>query len=297
MDLNPRVLRYLLTVVDEGHFGRAADRLFISNPTLSQQIRKLERQLGVTLLDRTRHPVVPTEVGAEFIRHARGSLEAGDRAVAATARYRRRSTRHIRIGFVGPVAGPLTRPILDGFAEAEPGARLELVEVPQRHLLPAVRQGRIDASFLRPPVGDPDGRIRLDPVLTEPRVALMPARHRLAAREQLRIADLRDLPHIAFAQVDPAWMRWWAVDPRPDGTPVRYGPEVRTLEEQLEAVASGLGIAINPISVAAAHPRTDVVHRIITDIEPSQMLLCTRRNDTAPLVQRLRELTLKIAAC
>ncbi|WP_300017621.1 LysR family transcriptional regulator [Pseudonocardia sp.] len=97
-DLNLHLVRYLVTVVDEGHFGRAAARLYVSGPALSKQIRTLERKVGAELLDRVAHPVVPTEAGHRFLPDARTALAAADRAVAAVEAHRRAADGVLRLG-------------------------------------------------------------------------------------------------------------------------------------------------------------------------------------------------------
>ncbi|WP_020658252.1 LysR family transcriptional regulator [Amycolatopsis benzoatilytica] len=287
MDLNLHLVRYLVAVADEGHFGRAAERLFVSAPALSQQIRKLERSLGAELLDRTAHPVRPTAAGGLFLAEAREALAAADRAVAAVESYRRELAVSLRIGFMN-ATGPHLRRLTDRLRREIPSLSVELVELAWSRQASAVREGAVDAAMVRPPVTDLAG-LRLDLVHREARIVAVPVTHRLASREAVRLRDLDGEPHLTADDADPAWVRWWACDPRPSGVPVRYGPSVRTLDEMLEAVAGGQGIVITGSFVAEGYRHPEVAFVPVSDVEPCPVSLCTRADDTSTLVAALRE--------
>jgi DNA-binding transcriptional LysR family regulator len=287
LDLNLRLVRYVAAVVDEGHFGRAARRLHVSAPALSQQVRKLERTLGVALLDRSAHPVRPTPAGERFLREARVALDAADRALAAVSAHRREEAAALRLGFMTAPAGWRIRELLDALRREVPAVSVELVEVAWAEQTTAVRDGLVDASLVRLPFSSTSG-LRFDPVHVEPRVVALPARHPLAGREAVQLAELDGEPHVTDDEADPAWVRWWACDPRPSGAAVRYGPSVRTIEGLLEAVASRQAIAITGAFVAASYRHPDVRFVPVADVEPGVLALCTRAADRAPLVGALR---------
>lgn len=287
MDLNLHLVRYLVAVVDEGHFGRAAARLYVSGPALSKQIRALERSLGVELVDRSAHPVVATEAGRTFLAEARGALAAADRAVAAVEAHQRAAAGVLRLGFMTAATGTHTRRILDLLQRDVPSASVQLVQLAWPDQADAVRAGSVDASLVRPPITDTDG-LRLDVVRHEPRVVALPAGHRLAARTVVELAELDGEPHVTDDETDEDWVRWWACDPRPSGVPVRYGPTVHTMDELLEVVAAGDAIAITGSSVVDSHRHPEVVFLPVTDVEPCPISLCTRIDDRSPLVAALR---------
>ncbi|GAA4882827.1 LysR family transcriptional regulator [Pseudonocardia benzenivorans] len=288
MDLNLHLVRYLVAVVDEGHFGRAAARLYVSAPALSQQVRKLERAVGAELVDRSTHPVRPTEAGARFLAEAREALAAADRAVAAVDRYRRELATTLRIGFMTASAGPQVRGLIDELRREEPEAVVRLVELPWDRQAASVRDGTVDAALVRPPVTDRAG-LRFDLVRHEPRVVALPVRHPLAGRGAVALAELDGEPHVTGDELDPVWVRWWACDPRPSGVPVRYGPSVRTMDELLEVVAAGQAIAITGGFVADSHRHPGVVFVPVSDVEPCPLSLCTRTADRSALVAALRQ--------
>jgi len=285
--LNLHLVRCVVAVVDAGHFGHAAQRLHISGPALSKQVRTLERTLGVDLLDRSAHPIVPTEAGRRFLTEARPALAAADRAVAAVQAYRRGLAGVLRLGFMTAATGTHTRQILDLVQRDFPTATTQLVQLPWPEQVDAVRAGRVDASLVRPPFADMDG-LRLDVVRLEPRVVALPSRHRLAARSVVELADLDGEPHVTDDEADEQWVRWWACDPRPSGVPVRYGPNVHTMDELLEVVAASEAVAITGSSVVDSFRHPEVVFVPIADVEPCPISLCTKIGDRSPLVVALR---------
>ncbi|GAA1076157.1 LysR family transcriptional regulator [Tsukamurella spumae] len=287
MDLNLHHVRYLIAVVDDGHFGRAAARLYISAPSLSQQIRKLERAVGAELIDRSAHPLRPTPVGRRFLDDARVALAAADRAVAAVDAHLREEKRTLRLGFMTASTGQHSRSMIAALRARMPEAVVNLVELPWPQQSSAVRDGSVDASLVRPPVADTEG-LEFDVLRPENRVAVLPADHRLAGRSAIAIGDLDGEVFVDDDEADPAWVRWWACDPRPSGVPVQYGPSVRTIDELLEAVASGEAIALTGEFVADIYRRPDVVFVPVTDVAPCALSLCTRTGDRSTLVVALR---------
>lgn len=288
VDLNLHLVRYVVAVAEAGHFGRAAQRLFISGPALSKQIRALERALGVDLLDRTSHPIVPTEAGRRFLAEARPALAAADRAVAAVKAYRRELAGALRLGFMTAATGTHTREIVDLLQRDFPSASVQLVQLPWPDQVDAVRAGNVDASLVRPPFSHMDG-LQLDVVRYEPRVVALSSRHPLAVRPAVELADLDGDPHVTDDEADEQWVRWWACDPRPSGVPVAYGPIVHTMDELLEVVAANEAVAITGSSVVDSFRHPDVVFVPIIDVEPCPISLCTKSDDQSSLIVALRK--------
>ncbi|MCF7551735.1 LysR family transcriptional regulator [Pseudonocardia sp. WMMC193] len=293
MDLNLHQARYLVAVVDEGHFGRAAERLFVSPPALSKQVRALERALGAELVDRTAHPVRPTAAGELFLAEARDALAAADRAIAAVRRHRQERAGTLRLGFMTASAGQAVQQVLDQVRRATE-CTVRLVQLGWSEQVEAVRAGRVDAAVVRPPFADTSG-LRLDVLRLEPRVVALPVGHRLAARASVCLAELDGLPHVADDEVDQRWVRWWACDPRPSGVPVRYGPVVHTMDELLEVVAADQAVAITGGSVPDGHRHPGVAFVPVQDVAPCPISLCTRAGDRAPPVVALRRAVLESA--
>ncbi|WP_435582969.1 LysR family transcriptional regulator [Amycolatopsis thermoflava] len=238
-DLETRELRYFVTVAEELHFGRAAERLGIAQPPLSRAIRQLEQRLGVRLLDRDRRGVALTEPGRVLLREAKVALDA----VTAAARRTRRAADPKRPLVLVTKAGAsheLLQRLLDAVA-AEPGAppvEVLLCKVGEQAGL--LRDGQADVAIMHRPFDDLAG-FDTEDLVVEGQVAILPATHPLAAREQLTLAEVSDVPDLPIA-------RW----PRLDGTyPPGPGPEVRTQSQLAQLVALGRTLLVIPASSRA----------------------------------------------
>jgi LysR family hydrogen peroxide-inducible transcriptional activator len=188
--MNLRDLEYLLAVADSGHFGKAARRCGVSQPTLSMQLKKLEGELGVVLFERGVRPAQPTAAGHEVVREARAILAAAARLKEIARQRADPLTGLVRLGVI-PTLGPYLLPvILAPIRERFPGLQLHLVEQRTERLLAELRRGELDAAILSPPF-DTAGIDRL-PLGAEGFLIALPPGHRLAARPALGGDDLRD---------------------------------------------------------------------------------------------------------
>jgi DNA-binding transcriptional LysR family regulator len=235
-DLETRELRYFVAVAEELHFGRAAERLGIAQPPLSRAIRQLEHRLGVQLLDRDRRGVALTDAGRVLLHEARPALAA----IAAAARRTRRAGDPRRPLVLVTKAGAsheLLQRLL-GAVEAETPVEVLLCEVGEQAGL--LRDGSADVAIMHRPFDDLAG-FDTEDLLTEGQVAILPAAHFLAARDQLTFAEVRDVPDLPIA-------RW----PRLDGSyPDGPGPEVRTQSKLAQLVALGRTLLVIPASSRA----------------------------------------------
>lgn len=185
-----RQLRYFVAVAEELHFGRAAERLHIVQPAVSQQVRRLERALGVALFVRTTRSVVLSEAGQRFLPHARAVLSAADRASDSVAEFRP-SGSSVRLGTSEGLGDRLDL-LLGAFARLAPSASLELVHAPTSQRLERVRAGSLDATIVR---GSwPSSGLDLTPLWMDEVVAALPASHPLAASAEVSFASLASLP-------------------------------------------------------------------------------------------------------
>lgn len=194
-----RQLRYFLAVAEELHFGRAAERLGMAQPPLSQQIRKLERELGVPLFWRSKRKVELSEAGRVLQTEAKRLLVQADQAVLATQRVGRGEAGNLRIGYTSTCAfTPVVLDLLRRYQDAHADVALSLAEMHTTQQLRALLDGRIDAGFIRSPLADPEGQYTGLTLLREPLVAALPTSHRLAAAGAIPLADLRDEPFVLF---------------------------------------------------------------------------------------------------
>jgi DNA-binding transcriptional LysR family regulator len=188
-----RQLEYFLAVAEELHFGRAADRLHIGQPAVSQQVRRLERELGAELLDRSPRHVRLTAAGESLLPEARAVLAAVARARAAVAATPAARSGKLRLGTSTGLGERLER-VLDAFARLAPGVTLELVAGTADERLARLADGTLDAAFVRSPVWEGDRGLRAVPLWRDELVAAVPARHPIAAGTYAALADLAELP-------------------------------------------------------------------------------------------------------
>ncbi|MER6544765.1 LysR family transcriptional regulator [Streptomyces sp. NPDC001250] len=192
-----RQLSYFVAVAEELHFGRAAERLHIVQSAVSQQIQRLERELGAELFDRSPRRVRLTGAGERLLPEARAVLAAAERARAAVA-----APAGLRLGTSTGLGAHLDR-VLAAFAERAPQVPVELVSLPAGERLARVAAGRLDAAFVR--AAEPPAGVRVVPLWSDPLVAALPATHRLAGRDEIDLADLAGLPlALAPRRVNPA---------------------------------------------------------------------------------------------
>lgn len=297
-----RHLRYFLAVAEEGHVTRAAERLGMQQPPLSQQIRALERELDVRLFRRLPRGVELTEAGAAFLAEVRTILGEVDHAVAAARRTARGEQGRLALGFTSSAPfHPFVPRTIRAFREAWPRVSLTLEESGTTALIEAVRGGRIDAAFIRTPVADPAG-LRLDPLLEEPMVVALPAEHPLAppAGGEATAIALRALAAETFL-----------VFRRPDGpglydttiaaclaagfTP-RIGQEAPRIVSTLNLVAAGLGIALVPSSLQRMQMDGVAWRRLAGARRPTAPInLASRRHDASAVVRRFLALARRTA--
>ncbi|WP_024891282.1 DNA-binding transcriptional regulator OxyR [Luteimonas huabeiensis] len=188
--MNLRDLRYLVALADHRHFGRAAAACFVSQPTLSTQIRKLEEELGVSLVERAPRKVMLTPAGREAAERARRIVAEVEQMKEAARRSQDPQAGTVRLGLF-PTLGPYLLPhVIPGLRARFPQLELLLVEEKSDVLLARLRDGRLDAAILALPVEDE--QLHVEPLFSEPFVLAVPDRHPFAARTRLALDDLAD---------------------------------------------------------------------------------------------------------
>jgi DNA-binding transcriptional LysR family regulator len=286
-DLEVRQLRYFVAVAEELHFGRAAGRLGMAQPPLSRAIRVLERQLGVTLLERTTRQVRLTPAGEVLLRDARTALEA----VATAARRARQAaspSRRLRVALKADVDGGLLPQILDAYCADDAALPPELVlgalgEQPQ-----ALRDGRADVGLLLCPFDDRG--LDSETLLTEPLLVALAAADPLAARSQLCLADLagRRLPGGSAASHGPP------AGPR-TSTPGAVRP-ASNLAEIFSLVETGSVVFFAPASVARRYTRPGIAYRPVSDLPDSTLAVAWPQDARSPAVAAFVRAACTVAA-
>ncbi|MFK4246130.1 LysR family transcriptional regulator [Micromonospora chokoriensis] len=264
-------LRLFLVLAEELHFGRASQRLFLAQPTLSQQIRALEERLGVDLLRRSSRQVDLTPAGQALVPEAREILAAMSRLQHIAASFARETHGHLRIGAIGGEAAmPYTVAILSELSAQHPWVTVEMRAVDLGNQVDCLVRGDIDAAFLRPP---------LPPILrslhlaTEPRVACLPANDPLVRQAPLTLAQLADHLVVDVPPQARTWWDDWTVNPRPDNSKVRFGPQVADIEAMLLAVVRGQAITFLPAAARRLYPRPGVAYVEVSDLPMSTAAL------------------------
>ncbi|MFJ4858775.1 LysR family transcriptional regulator [Streptomyces sp. NPDC088730] len=270
-DLETREIEYFVAVAEELHFGRAAERLSIAQPALSKAVQRLESRLGVRLLTRSSRRVSLTPAGEALLHHGRHALNAVS-AAAEGARRAGAPEAHLRLVIKPGGDANLLSGILAAYAGRPGAGRVDVLFGGATDRADHVRDGRADLALLYAPFDDLTG---LDhrTLFVEGRVAVLPRGHRLAAREELRMADLagETLP------------RWKGVPEGGDGVIGGSGPEIADVAQMTQLIMLGRTIAILPrSSVEPVHP--GLVCRPVADAPPSRMVVAWSRLDQRPLV-------------
>ncbi|MBL1068755.1 LysR family transcriptional regulator [Streptomyces sp. 7-21] len=280
MDL--RELRYLVAVADARHVGRAAGQLFISQPSLSYALKKLERELGVTLLRRHPRGVDLTEAGQDVVAQARLALQAAQRVRDAAARHAPLAARRLRVGYQASGAGSLAARLRAAFEAGNPGIVVEPRGCEWAREADALREGTVDVAIVWQPA-DLTGLASM-PLAEEPRVIGLAAAHPLAQRTRLAITDVRDEPLVRTRSAPRDWTAWWAVDPRPDGSRPRWGPADDDLARLLDHVAAGRGAIIVPRTSGEYFSHPGISWIPLTGVEPLRIDLAWHPDHSNPAV-------------
>ena len=294
MDVHGRDLRYFVTVAEELHFTRAAERLYLSQPALSKQIRMLERQLGAELFERDRQGVALTPVGVALLPHARRVLTAWDEAREAAEQAKSEQRATLLVGMSTSLARSGMLPaIRSRFTAMQPGATVALREIGWEDPTAGLAGKATDVAFVWLPLPDP-GRYRWTVIAQEPRLVAMSADGPLAGRLEARLtgpevpvdfADLLDEPFLALPRsAGPLRDYWLAADARDGKSPV-IGAEVSSVGETYEALMDGRGIVLLASGNAPLVALDGVITRPVRGLSPSRLALAWRAGDRRPLIR------------
>ncbi|WP_267433499.1 LysR substrate-binding domain-containing protein [Sphingomonas sp. GM_Shp_1] len=297
MDL--RHLRYFLCVAEEMHFGRAARRLGISQPPLSQQIRALEDELGVRLFDRTSRRVKLTEAGMLFAPEARQTLAQADHAAQTARRAQRGEIGHLALGFTP--SGPFVQIVgnaLSRFRDAHPEVQLSLQERGRDEQIARVEEGDLDIGLIRGSTKPclPKGMVSRC-LITEDMLLAVRADHPLAVRPaDPQIADLADVPLVLYAPaIGAGFNEHFLALCDHAGFQPRIAHEASSFATLLGLVSAGFGATILARSLERLHIDTLVYRRL--DAPVTSRLLMIHRADLSPTARAFRAVIEAEAAC
>ncbi|MGW6272761.1 LysR family transcriptional regulator [Streptomyces sp. NPDC055060] len=268
--LEIRELECFIALADELHFGRAGERLYVSQSRVSQLLRDLERRIGTRLVERSSRRVRLTPAGERFLAELRPAYEALSATVDTARESARGVTGRLRIGFQGTADARLMEAIT-GFQKEHPGCVTEIVEIPFADPFGAVRHGDVDTAIVLLPVEEPD--LVLGPLFSrQQQTVAVSVRHPFADREVLHVAELNGTPLISATAPAPAY---WRAAQAPSDAPA---PRVRTLQEGLTLVAAGRGAMLLCRPTAEYHGRRDVTFVPVEGVPDSVLGMVWRRD-------------------
>ena len=278
--MNLRDLRYLIALAELRHFGKAAEACFVSQPTLSTQIRKLEEELGVVLVERAPRKLMLTAAGQDVVLRARRIVAEVEQMKESARRSRDPEAGSLRLG-VFPTLGPYLLPhVVPQLRERFPQLELLLVEEKSDVLLARLREGKLDATLLALPLHD--DQLHAEWLFDEPFVLAAPRQHALASRTSLAMAELSDETLLLLE--DGHCLREQALDVcRLSGAQERTGFRATSLETLRQMVAAGVGVTLLPaLSVHAPIVQPDNIRLVpFTTPAPSRQIALVWRKSSA----------------
>lgn len=261
-------LEAFLTLAEELHFGRTAERLHVTTGRVSQVVKRLESRVGAPLFARSSRTVELTEIGRQLREDLRGGYEQIERGLAQATEAAGSARGSLRIGFVGALAGQVVHQAARRFAEEDGGVSVHLREVQVAEALASLRAEHIDVLAVSLPLFEPD--IVVSPVLfSEPRMLAVSAGHPLADRTSV---SMEDLAGVTLLRPDTAGPGDWPSDRHPDRTPagsaIIGGPRVKTFQEALQQTGAGAGAVIVGAQAERFYSRPDIVYLPFSDAPP-----------------------------
>ncbi|ASF10468.1 putative LysR family transcriptional regulator [Nocardia brasiliensis NBRC 14402] len=274
MDPHLRDLRYFVAVAEELHFTNAAQRLHIAQPTLSRQIRQLERQLDVVLFDRNQRSVALTVAGKELLEGARKILELWEITNVSL----QEAGEVLRVG----IQSALGRGLLNDLESAS-GHRLALHAASWTDPSSGLSGRQADLALVWLPLPDPN-RYRWQVLRTEPRWVLLPENHPLADQETIEFTDLLDEPFVALPTEAGAVRDFWLGNDARSGRQPKIGAEAATPEDKLEAVSLGLGVCLLAENNVPMYRWPGLTARPVAGLAPCELAVAWRADDTRPTI-------------
>jgi DNA-binding transcriptional LysR family regulator len=281
--LDLRLLAYFVAVAEELHFGRAAARLHIAQPSLSVQIRKLEHGLGATLLIRDSRNVQLTQAGEVLLEESRRLLASADRVAALTRETAHGANRgRFRVGFQANAAAELTPQVLAAFQTMHPSLQVQMQSFDFSDPYVGLADGSVDVAFVRPPLLVHDW-LGIETLFTEPRVLVVATSSPLAGLESVSVEQVLKEPFVA-RNAPERWRDFWLATDARRGEPVRLGAEVVTVDECFEAILAERGVAFSQASTGRFYARPGLAFVPVSDIPATPLSIAWRTDlDSEPV--------------
>jgi DNA-binding transcriptional LysR family regulator len=279
-----RHLRYFVAVAEERSFRGAAEKLHMAQPPLSAQIKSLEEQLCVKLLERTTRSVALTHAGRVFLEEARGLLAASDQAEQRARDAQNGVAGTLRVGIIAPVAGGWLAGILRRFRQKYSAVQLSLFDLTSTEQLQRLHEQDLDVGLLRPPITFPELDYKF--VGESRQVLALPAGHRLARKKKLQWNDFHDEglvlihPNAQHGYYDPFFAECAKVGAHP--RPVQYANDIQT---KMWLISAGFGIAPTTFSLGEVRRPGLIFRPLPPGLPPVQTVLAWRRGDPSRVLE------------
>lgn len=288
-----RQIRYFVAVAEELHFGRAAERVHVVQPALSQQVKKLERELGVTLLNRTRRRVSLTAAGQAFLEEARWTLASARHAQEAARRAAVGETGRLRVGYVDWAIYLFLPAILRRYQERYPGVKVEISEASREELQGAFEHESVDIGFMAFREGE--GDFSRDRVASDPLVVVLPDTHPAAAEPRVPLDALAGEPWVLFPpSLRSHYLELVVEACAAKGFIPRVAQEAGQMNMLAALVGAGFGVTLLP-AVVANRPRAGIVVRPLAGEVPRLPLdVIWRPAGLSPVAGRFLEVTREV---
>jgi DNA-binding transcriptional LysR family regulator len=286
MTVELRHIKYFLAVAEERHFTRAAAKVGIGQPPLSQQIKDLEREVGAPLFHRLAHGAELTEAGKAFLAGVKEMPMIAERASMAARRAARGETGSLRVGFTATATFNVVVPsAIRTFRRAYPEIYLTLEEANTTRLVVGLQEGTLDVVFLRP--GTPGTEeLQLRRLSDESMVVALPESHPAAALEEIDLAMLKDDPFLLFPRETAPMVYDTVVDAcRKAGFEPVIGQLAPHFSSIVNLVAAELGVSIVPASMTQVRVTGIAYRRIAGQSPTTRLALAFRRGETSPVVR------------
>ncbi len=281
-----RHLRYFVAVAEELHFSRAAERLHISPPSLTEQIRDLERELGASLFTRTKRNVALTDAGARFLEEARSTLRQAEHAAHVARLAGRGEVGRVEIGYASSAAcSGLVTAALAEYRRTHPLVSLSLSAMQAARQLDQLTEGRLDVGFLRTPARYPVG-ISSVIIATQPVVIALPSGHKLAKNPSISAAMLAEERFLAPTfETDVGLFQHTAAVGQQGKFVARIVDRIPDLFTTVTLVAAGVGIAVVPQSCSCIQIPGVVYKPLSAQTKQVELAAAFRRDERAPAVK------------
>ncbi len=293
--MEPRLLSYFVAVAEELHFGRAARRLNISQPPLSQQIIQLEERIGVKLFTRTRRRVELTPAGEALLEDARKILALSREAVRRAVRAGKGEIGRLSVGYIGSANYSVLPGLIREFRKRFPEVELSLAELNTSQQIEALREGRVHVGFMRPPRGVESAGLSFEIVLRESLVAAIPVNHKLKSKASIALRMLAKEPFVMIPRSrGPGFFDQIIAMCQAEG----FSPEIVLEASQFHTiigmVAAGVGIAVVPASMRRSRMK-GVAFREIENCPETALTMAWSSENKSPVLKKFIDVAKELA--